>query len=114
MNWDLRYPYIASVALDDSLEEEPTGYLVAPGEYTVSMSKRVRGQTTELVGQKTFTVERLREGALPAQANASEFWAEVSEFDRASSVRAELAELVTQMVAAQAPAAAPSQPVQAR
>ncbi len=83
VNWDLRYPYTASVAIDDSVEEEPTGYLVAPGEYTVSMSKRVRGQTTELVGQKSFTVKRLREGALPAQGNASEFWAEVSEFDRA-------------------------------
>nr|WP_083332600.1 glycosyl hydrolase [Hyphomonas sp. Mor2] len=82
VNWDLRYPYQALVSMDENADEAPTGFLVAPGEYTVSMSKRVRGQTTELVGPQSFTVKRLRDGVLPAQSDASEFWAEVSEFDR--------------------------------
>ena len=82
VNWDLRYPYAGSVALDVSPDDEPTGFLVAPGMYTVSLSQRVRGQTTELVGAQTFNVKPLRDGALPAQSDAAEFWAEVSAFDR--------------------------------
>ena len=94
VNWDLRYPYPSAVALDDAVEDEPTGFLVTPGEYTVSLSQRVRGQTTQLVGPQTFTVERMREGALPAQADAAEFWAEVSEFDRSvTAVDVTVAEL---------------------
>ncbi|MEO1323370.1 MAG: glycosyl hydrolase [Pseudomonadota bacterium] len=94
INWDLRYPSSSAVAIGDNLEEEPTGYLVAPGTYTVSLSKRVRGQTTELVGPQTFEVERLRDGALPPQADTTEFWAEVSAFDRSvTAVSAALAEL---------------------
>lgn len=82
VNWDLRYPFGSDVALDDAKDEEPTGFLVTPGNYTVSLSKQVRGVTTELVGPKPFTVKQLREGALPAQPDAAEFWAEVSAFDR--------------------------------
>ena len=82
VNWNLRYPQQSAVAVDDSLEEEPSGFLVTPGAYTVSLSQRVRGQTTELVGPQTFTVKPLREGALPRQADAAEFWAEVAAFDR--------------------------------
>ena len=82
INWDLRYPRASEVAIGDNAEEEPSGFLVAPGAYTVSLSKRVRGVTTQLVGPQSFEVKRLREGALPAQSDAAEFWAEVSEFDR--------------------------------
>ena len=82
VNWNLRYPLPSAVAIDDSLEEEPAGFLVAPGTYTVSLSKRVRGVTTELIAPQSFEVKRLRDGALPPQADASEFWADVSTFDR--------------------------------
>ena len=83
VNWNLRYPQTDMVrpkAEDD--DEEPSGFLVAPGEYTVSLSKRVRGETIQLVEAQPFTVERLRDGALPPQADAIEFWDEVSTFDR--------------------------------
>ncbi|MEP1143250.1 MAG: glycosyl hydrolase [Henriciella sp.] len=94
VNWDLRFPSMSAVAIGDNLEEEPTGFLVAPGAYTVSLSKRVRGQTMELVGPQSFQVESLRDGALPAQPDASEFWAEVSEFDRSvTAVGVTLAEI---------------------
>jgi photosystem II stability/assembly factor-like uncharacterized protein len=98
VNWDLRYPSRASVSLDQIGDDAPTGFLVAPGQYTVSMSKRVRGETTELVAPQTFTVKRLREGALPDQADASDFWAEVAEFDRAvTAVGITAAELDTKV-----------------
>ncbi|MGY6550297.1 MAG: VPS10 domain-containing protein [Erythrobacter sp.] len=83
VNWDLRYPYHASAQPPRSWMGEPRGFLAAPGEYTVEMSQRVRGVTTELVGPQPFTVEPLRAGALPRQEDADEFWAEIARFDRA-------------------------------
>lgn len=83
VNWDLRFPYTGAVTMDENPGRERTGFLVAPGVYTVSLSKRVRGETTELVAPQTFTVKPLRDGALPPQPDATAFWAEVSAFDRA-------------------------------
>ncbi|MEO1046104.1 MAG: glycosyl hydrolase [Pseudomonadota bacterium] len=88
VNWDLRYPDMSVAAKTGPDEDEPTGFLVSPGQYTVSLSKRVRGQTTELVGPKPFTVARLRDGALPAKPDAAEFWAEIAQFDRSVSATA--------------------------
>ncbi|WOE74695.1 VPS10 domain-containing protein [Alterisphingorhabdus coralli] len=88
VNWDLRYPDMSVAAPVAPDGDEPTGFLVSPGEYTVSLSKRVRGQTTELVGPKPFTVARLRDGALPPKPDAAEFWAEIAQFDRSVSATA--------------------------
>ncbi|MEP0190397.1 MAG: glycosyl hydrolase [Erythrobacter sp.] len=82
VNWDLRLPDGSLARPTPADEDEPSGFLVSPGEYTVSLSKRVRGQTTQLVGPKPFVVERLRDGALPPQADAAEFWDEIAAFDR--------------------------------
>ena len=82
VNWDLRLPNSSVARPTPAGEDEPSGFLVSPGEYTVSLSKRVRGQTTQLVGPKPFVVERLRDGALPPQADAAEFWDEIAAFDR--------------------------------
>ena len=83
VNWNLRFPDTSAANPPaPGNDDEPNGYLVAPGEYTVSLSKRVRGETTELVAAKPFTVKRLRDGALPAQADVFEFMEEVSQFDR--------------------------------
>ncbi|MEL6324557.1 MAG: glycosyl hydrolase, partial [Pseudomonadota bacterium] len=106
VNWDLRFPDRGAVVIPEEGvdEEEPTGFLVAPGEYTVSLSKRVRGETTELVGPQSFMVERLRDGALPAQADATDFWVEVSDFYRSVTATvltlAELEQKVTLLAAA--------------
>ena len=98
VNWDLRYPFSNTVALNDAEDEEPTGFLVTPGQYTVSLSSRVRGQTTKLVGPQPFEVTRLRDGALPSQPDAAEFWAEVSEFGRSvTAVDLTVAELKTKI-----------------
>ncbi|MCK0099515.1 glycosyl hydrolase [Qipengyuania sp. S6317L1] len=82
VNWDLRYPSQSAVTRMPRPNSDGSGFLASPGQYTVSLSKRVRGVTTELVGPKPFMVERLREGALPAQPDAADFWAEVAAFDR--------------------------------
>lgn len=84
VNWDLRYPdaTIVTSGPQGASGEEPSGFLVTPGEYTVSLSKTVRGETTQLVEPQSFQVKRLRDGALPPQADASEFWAEIAKFDR--------------------------------
>ncbi|MEO1489847.1 MAG: glycosyl hydrolase, partial [Pseudomonadota bacterium] len=82
VNWDLRYPATDVARPVGPSGEEPAGFLVSPGQYTVSMSKRVRGVTTQLVAAKPFTVEPLRAGAMPQQGDAHEFWAEIAAFDR--------------------------------
>ncbi|MEL6528442.1 MAG: glycosyl hydrolase [Pseudomonadota bacterium] len=89
VNWDLRYPATDAARPLGPDGDEPAGFLVSPGEYTVSLSTRVRGQTTELVAAKPFTVERLRDGALPVQADAAEFWAQISAFDRSVTATAQ-------------------------
>lgn len=81
VNWNLRYPNtnIASIPSGD----EPSGFLVAPGQYTVDLSSRVRGVTTQLVGPQPFNVKPLRsESALPAQPDVHAFWAEVTRLGR--------------------------------
>ena len=88
VNWDLRFPdsSIARPANPDG--GEPSGYLVSPGQYTVELSKRVRGQTTQLVAPKPFAVEKLRDGALPPQEDAAEFWDQIAAFDRSVTAAA--------------------------
>ncbi len=89
--WDLRFP--AMTALTEIAEEEgededgPTGFLAAPGQYSVALYSRVRGETRELVGPQTFEVERLRKGALPGGEPEAvvAFWERAAEFQRAVS-----------------------------
>ena len=64
--------------------DDVQGFLAAPGTYTVSLSKRMRGETTELVGPQEFQVERLRKGALdgaePTEIVA--FWDRLAKLQR--------------------------------
>jgi len=82
VNWDLRFPATSVARARSGDDGFPSSFLVAPGEYTVDLTKRVRGQTTQLVAPKPFTVEPLRAGAMPQQGDAHDFWAEVASFDR--------------------------------
>ncbi len=85
--WNLRYPSSQPITGSGGNPngEEPSGFLAAPGTYTVSLSQTVRGETTELVGPKEFTVERLRSGALKGQepAELTAFWEDLAKFQRA-------------------------------
>ena len=87
VSWDLRFPAVTPAAPVDADDDEPSGFLAAPGTYTVSLSKRVRGETTELVAAQEFTVERLREGALPGAApeEAVAFWERAARLQRAAT-----------------------------
>jgi len=82
--WNLRFPSPSAIGRAPNNDQEPDGFLAAPGNYTVSLSKRVRGVTTELVAEKEFEVVRLREGALkgaPPEEVAA-FWQRLSKFQR--------------------------------
>ena len=83
VNWDLRFADTSSVSRGGNDGEEPSGYLVTPGEYTVSMARFADGEYVELVAPKSFTVKPLRDGALPAQDDAAAFWQQTAKLDRA-------------------------------
>ncbi len=83
--WDLRFPAVDAVGSGpDYPNEDVQGFLAAPGTYTVSLSKRVRGETIELVGPQSFEVERMREGALPGAEPAAVvgFWDRLAKLQR--------------------------------
>lgn len=89
--WDLHYPSPGPVKLSDlpikSQEgEQPHGLMAPPGTYTVTLSKQVRGEITDISEPVTFEVEKLKEGALPGASPsvAAAFWREVEEMQKAS------------------------------
>lgn len=84
--WDLRFPSTQPALPGQG--GAGSGFLVAPGTYTVSLSKRVAGETTELVAPQEFEVERLRSGALSSAANPNDtvaFWERLSRLQRSTS-----------------------------
>ena len=46
------------------------GFMALPGDYTLTISKEVDGQITQLTEPRAFKVERLHQGALPPQEEA--------------------------------------------
>ncbi len=61
VSWDLRYPGYTASAID----EEGFGPMTVPGNYTLSIEKRVDGATTQLVPPTPFAVEPLGMPSLP-------------------------------------------------
>ena len=59
--WDFRYPDYAPVRLNS----DDNGPLALPGDYTVTLQKRVDGVTTTLAGPVRFTVETLGQSSIP-------------------------------------------------
>jgi len=81
--WDLRYPTLYAVDKEKDLPKEPPkGFMVAPGTYSVSLSKEVNGKVTALAGPVKFKVKQLREGALKGRSpeETAAFWREISDF----------------------------------
>jgi hypothetical protein len=68
--WDLRYPASEPVNLSPKppgpFGEGPMGPMVASGSYTVQMSKRVRGEVTDLGAPMTFRTTPLGTASAPA------------------------------------------------
>jgi len=70
--WDLRYALSSPWTAEPETESyiEIPGPLAAPGQYRVSLAKRVNGQTTELGLEQPFEVIPLRERGLPGASPA--------------------------------------------
>ena len=99
--WDLRFPPMQAIGTEPSYPAaELQGFLAAPGRYTVSLAKRVRGTTTELAGPAEFDVVRLREGALPGAepAETVAFWERIARLQRGvTAVERAVEHLATKM-----------------
>ena len=68
MAWDLRYPSPAPWKPRKEGEEQDDddhGFLVAPGNYSVSLARRVDGVRTDAGKTRSFEVVPLRKGTLP-------------------------------------------------
>lgn len=86
--WDLRYPSTAAVGGGGGLfGDEPQGFLAAPGDYTVELSKRIDGVTTSVAAARPFTVEVMREGALAGSDpdTAVAFWQQLADLQGETS-----------------------------
>jgi photosystem II stability/assembly factor-like uncharacterized protein len=88
--WDLRYPANApwKPKADDAKKNEGNAdgsFLAAPGNYSVSLAKRVDGVLTELSESQSFAVKPLRKGTLPGSSPAAvvEFTQKLSALQRA-------------------------------
>ena len=67
--WNMRYPAPDPVELNPDTdfapwESPPQGPMALPGQYSVSMSKRVEGQLVEISAAHSFTLKALFEGGL--------------------------------------------------
>ena len=67
--WNMRYPAPDPIDLkpDNDFapwESPPKGPMVLPGKYSVSMSKRVKGELVEISSAQTFSLKPLFEGGL--------------------------------------------------
>lgn len=74
--WDGRYPSVSPIRLsqpsfDNPFANEDEGILAMPGDYTVSLSRSVNGELTELVGPQSFKLNTLGGVTLPAKDRAA-------------------------------------------
>ncbi|MCB9296970.1 MAG: glycosyl hydrolase [Lewinellaceae bacterium] len=83
ITWDGRRPSLSPIR-ESSNPNEDSGMLAVPGEYTVSLSKSVNGQFTELVGPQPFLLESLGGVTLAARDRQAlaRFHREAGELDR--------------------------------
>lgn len=95
--WDLRATNPAPVAgrytpgPDVLFGSAETGHLVAPGEYSVSLSKVVDGVVTPLGGPQSFTVKQLEQSSLPTDMSATvTFLEKVSTLRKASGAASDI------------------------
>jgi photosystem II stability/assembly factor-like uncharacterized protein len=69
--WDLRFPPANPTSLepppDNPFVDPPVGPMVVPGNYTVTLSKRIDGVETQLSAPQTFETVPLGIASLPAE-----------------------------------------------
>ncbi len=86
--WDLRFPSSKAIdMLDENKAKEPEGFLAAPGQYTVTLSKQVDGIITQLSESMSIDVARMRRGALEGSEpkETVEFWQQMAKLQRSTT-----------------------------
>jgi photosystem II stability/assembly factor-like uncharacterized protein len=85
--WDLRYPATDAILNEEDMNKTHKGALVAPGNYTVSLSKQVDSITTNLSEPMPFEVVKMLQGALTGADPkvVAEFWKETERLNRSVS-----------------------------
>lgn len=89
ISWDFRYPpstpiQLQKPAFDNPFSDPDKGPLALPGTYTVSLSKVIHGQITQIVPPTDFRTKLLSNTTLPAKDKKAlfEFQEDVAEFQR--------------------------------
>lgn len=95
--WDLRYPTPDAVKLQQGPPPQwggpPAGMMVAPGTYTVTLSKQVDGVVSPLSQPQKFEVKPLRKGAIEgiSPEEVAAFWKQLDATTRmATAVQLDL------------------------
>ncbi|MCP2671663.1 glycosyl hydrolase [Maricaulaceae bacterium EIL42A08] len=85
--WDLTYPSPSAVTQPDGPDADTSGFLVAPGTYSVELVRHHNGEATVMGERQTIEVERLTEGALPGSPDDEvvAFWERIGELQRGVS-----------------------------
>ena len=90
--WDLRLPAEEAVGTKPSYAyakpQAPEGFMVGPGRYTVTLSKRHDGKTTKLAGPVDLDVVPLRKGGALKGAEpkvVAAFWKRIAVLSRSMS-----------------------------
>jgi photosystem II stability/assembly factor-like uncharacterized protein len=87
--WDLRYPVLDPwrPKAEREADDDGAGVLVAPGRFSVTMSKRIDGVWTDLGQRQSFDAVSIREPTLPgtSQPERVAFDRQVDELRRAST-----------------------------
>jgi hypothetical protein len=70
--WDMRYPAPDPINLEPSTdlapwESPPQGPMALPGNYSVTLSKRVEGELVDITGSQSFALKPLYSGGLVAE-----------------------------------------------
>jgi photosystem II stability/assembly factor-like uncharacterized protein len=103
--WDLRYPAPNPTAINTAppqspWESRPIGHLVAPGTYSIQLSKMVDGLATDVGTAQTFNVIPLENATLPVQDRGATlaFNRQIAELQRqAQGAAAKVAEITSQI-----------------
>ncbi|NNJ81821.1 MAG: glycosyl hydrolase, partial [Flavobacteriaceae bacterium] len=76
ISWDLRYPDLDAIGLNDKNDTGRSAFLAPPGNYSVEMYLSEKGQTRKLDGPVSFSVKQLYKNSLPGSSmdDVSAFW----------------------------------------
>ncbi|MFT6661513.1 MAG: hypothetical protein ACJA0K_001505 [Maricaulis maris] len=101
VTWDLTYPSADAVTTPDTADSETSGYLVAPGRYSVELVRQSNGETVVIGGAQTIEVERLTDGALPGSPDDEvvAFWERLASMQRQVSAASASIELTHARIA---------------